>query len=214
MPGPLSARPHRTKGSWVPRLAGVGVIVVLAAGGLGGYLATAHQVPPPPPPRHHHAVLSSKVLKAQTVGIIAFGPDDDHDSFAHDADDHPLMLRAARSGLSFVAIPAAELASGVPVWTADQMAGGSEIFIYTPTGQCLTARRGGLLRLSHCDLSLSQRWRPLDGATSLGQTFAKYASAQTGRCLTAPAKNPGPATLETCGPARLKTQEIAFWWNA
>ena len=43
----------------------------------------------------------------------------------------------------------------------DQMADGSEIFIYTPTGQCLTARHGGLLRLSHCDLSLSQRWRPL-----------------------------------------------------
>jgi len=212
MPGPLSARPHRTEGSWVPRLAGVGVIVVLAAGGLIAYVVTAHHAGPPS--RHRHAVLSSKVLKVQTVGIIDFGPDDDRDAFAHDADDHPLMLRPTRGGLSFVAIPAAELASGVPVWTADQMADGREIFIYAPTGQCLAVRRGGLLRLSHCDLSLSQRWRPLDEAASLGQAFAKYASAQTGRCLTAPAKNPGPATLETCGPARLKTQEIAFWWNA
>jgi len=211
MPGPLSARPHRTKGSWVPRLAGVGVIVVLAAGGLIAYLATADHAAPPH--RHHHAVLSSKVLKVQTVGIIDFGPDDDHDPFAHDADDHPLMLRPTRAGITFEAIPASVLASGVPVWTADQMADGSEIFIYTPTGQCLTAHHGGL-RLSHCDLSLSQRWRPLDEATSLGQTFAKYASAQTGRCLTAPAKDPGLATLADCGPARLKTQEIAFWWNA
>ncbi|HUZ53291.1 MAG TPA: hypothetical protein VMU94_12290 [Streptosporangiaceae bacterium] len=212
MPGPLSARPHRTEGSWVPRLAGVGVIGVLAAGGLIGYLASAHHAAVPP--RHRPTVLSSKVLKIQTVGIIDFGPDDDRDPFAHDADDHPLMLHPTRQGLSFVAIPVAELAAGVPVWTADQMADGSEIFIYTATGQCLTAHRAGRLRLSHCDLSLRQRWRPFDGATSLGQTFAKYASAQTGRCLTAPAKKPGPATLEKCGLARLKTQEIAFWWNA
>ena len=112
-----------------------------------------------------------------------------------------------------MAIPAAELAAGVPVWTADQMADGNEIFIYAATGQCLTAGHGGRLRLAHCDLTLSQRWRPLDTATSLGQTFAKYASAQTGRCLTAPAKKAGVATLQVCGPARLKTQEIAFWWN-
>jgi hypothetical protein len=210
MPGPLSARPHRTEGSWVPRLVGVGVIVVLAAGGLTAYLATATHATPPH--RHHHAVLSSKVLKVQTVGIIDFGPDNDRDPFANDADDHPLMLRPTRAGMSFVAIPASVLASGVPVWTADQMAGGSQIFIYTPTGQCLTAHHGGL-RLAHCDLSLSQRWRPLDEAISLGQAFAKYASAQTGRCLTAPAKDPGLATLAGCGP-RLKTQEIAFWWNA
>jgi hypothetical protein len=186
--------------------------MVLAVGGLIGYLASAHNAAAPQ--RHHrHAVLSSKVLKVQTVGIIDFGPDDDHDAFAHDADDHPLMLRPTRAGVSFVAIPAAELAAGVPVWTADQMADGNEIFIYTATGQCLTAGHGGRLALAHCDLSLSQRWRSLDAATSLGQTFAKYASAQTGRCLTAPAKKAGLATLEVCGPARLKTQEIAFWWN-
>jgi hypothetical protein len=212
MPGPLSARPHRTKGSWVPRLAGVAVIGVLAAGGLIGYLATAHHAAAPR--RHHHAVLSSKVLKVETIGIIDFGPDNDRDAFAHDADDHPLMLRPTRAGIGFVAIPAAVLAAGMPVWTADQMADGRDIFIYTPTGQCLTAHHGGLLRLAHCDLSLSQRWRPLNEATSLGQTFAKYASAQTGRCLTAPAKDPGLATLAACGPPRLKTQQIAFWWNA
>lgn len=212
MPGPLSARPHRTRGSWVPRLAGVGVIVVLAAGGLTVYLASAPHTAVRP--RHRHAVLSSKVLKVQTVGIIDFGPDDDRDPFEHDADDHPLMLHPTREGLSFVTIPDTELAAGVPVWTADQMVDGSEIFIYTATGQCLTAHRADGLRLSHCDLSLSQRWRPLDAAVSLGQTFAKYASAQTGRCLTAPEKKPGSAMLEKCGPARLKTQEIAFWWNA
>jgi hypothetical protein len=212
MPGPLSARPHRAKGSWIPRLAGVGVVVVLAVGGLIGYLVTAHHVAPR---RHHHAVLSSRVLKVQTVGIIDFGPDDDRDAFRHDADDHPLMLRPGRSGLSFVAIPVSALTAGVPIWTANQMADGNEIFIDTATGQCLSAaNRPDGLRLAHCDLDLSQRWRPVDPATSLGQAFAKYANAKTGRCLTAPPKKPGPATLQPCGAARLRTQEIAFWWNA
>lgn len=213
MPGPLSVRPRRTKGSWIPRLAGVAVVVVLAGTGLTVYLVSARQ--PAPVRRHHHAELSAKVLRMQTVGIIDFGPDDDHDQFGHDADDHPLMLRPTPQGPAFVAIPAAELAAGVPLWTADQMADGSEIFIYAATGQCLSAApEPDRIRLAHCDLSLRQRWRPVDSATSLGQEFAKYANAKTGRCLTAPAKGPGLAMLRMCGPPRLKTQEIAFWWNA
>lgn len=212
MPGPLSARPHRAAGSWIPRLAGVGVVGVVAVGGLIGYLVTAKH-PAAHHHRHKHAVLSSKVLKAQTVGIIGFGPDDDKDSFAHDADDHPLMLEPGSGALRFVAIPRGELTAGVPVWTADLMADGNDIFIDTATGQCMTAARH-MIRLAHCDLSLAQRWRPVDAATSLGQAFAKYASASTGQCITAPRGHPGLAALQPCGPPRLKTQEIAFWWNA
>ncbi|HYS31839.1 MAG TPA: hypothetical protein VEM58_06230 [Streptosporangiaceae bacterium] len=212
MPGPLSARPHRSKGSWIPRLAGVGVVALIAAGGLVGYLLSAHHVAPR---KHRHTVLSSRVLKKETVGIIDFGPDDDHDAFARDADDHPLMLQPGQGRLEFVAIPAAELTAGVPVWTANQMSDGSDIFIYTATGQCLSDKHpSDVLRLAHCDLGLSQRWRPLDATTALQQEFAKYANAKTGLCLTAPSKHPGPATLQRCGPPRLKNQEIAFWWNA
>src|SRR5215470_7555039 len=136
MPGPLTARPHRSKGSWIPRLTGVGVVAVVAVGGLVAYLTSAHNVTHH---RHHHhrrAVLSSKVLRMETVGIIDFGPDDDRDPFAHDADDHPLMLQPGHGGLQFAAIPVAELAAGIPVWTADHMSDGSDIFIDTATGQC------------------------------------------------------------------------------
>ena len=213
MPGPLTARPHRSKGSRVPRLTGIGVATLLAVGGLVAYLVSTHHVVQPK--HHHHAVLSAKVVKKQTVGIIDFGPENDHDPFANDKDDHPLMLQPGSVGVDFVAIPVTELRAGVPVWTANLMSDGSDIFIYTATGQCLSlAARGGTLRLAHCDLRLSQRWRPLDGATAVGQAFAKYANAKTGLCLTAPDKHPGPATVQRCGPPSLKTQEIAFWWSA
>lgn len=219
MPGPLSMRPHRTKGSWIPRLAGVGVVVVLTGGGLAAYLGSAHQAAPA---HHRHAALSARVLKAQTVGLIGFGPDDDRDQFANDPDDHPLKLQPVSGGLAFVTISSAELAAGVPMWTANQMADGSDIFIYVPTGKCLNAAHDtGAVTLAHCTLKLSQRWRPLHARTELGQAFAAYANEMTGDCLTAPAPNPGrgpanpgPATLTRCGPARDKTQEIAFWWSA
>jgi hypothetical protein len=213
MPGPLTARPHRSKGSRVPRLTGVSVVAVIAVGGLVFYLTSTHHVVQHK--HHRHAILSAKVLKKQTVGVIDFGPDDDHDVFLNDKDDHPLMLQPGNGGLNFVAIPVSELRAGVPAWTANQMSDGSVIFIYTATGQCLSpASSGGRLRLAHCDLGLSQRWRPVDAAAALGQAFAKYANAETGLCLTAPSKHPGRATLQRCGPPGLKTQEIAFWWSA
>jgi hypothetical protein len=212
MPGPLGARTHRSRGSWIPRLAGISVVVVLAGGGLAGYLASRHS---PVPHMHHHAVLSTRVLTRQTVGIIDFGPEDDGDQVEHTAEDKPLMLQPVRGSLNFVPIPVAELKDGVPVWTADQMADHSEIFIYTATGDCLSAGPGqDQLRLAHCSLGDLQRWRPVDAASTLGQAIAKYQNARTGRCLTAPPKGPGPATLQQCGTPRQRTQEIAFWWGA
>jgi hypothetical protein len=216
MPGRPTARPHRSQGSWIPRLTGIGVVGVLAIGGLVAYLASAHHVAPH---RHHHhhrrAVLSSKVIKKETVGIIDFGPDNDHDVFRGDKDDHPLMLQPGKGGLEFVKIPVAELTAGMPVWTADHMSDGSDIFIYTATGQCLSASaHNATIVLAHCDLGLSQRWRPVDVAAALGQAYAKYASALNGLCLTAPDARPGPAALRTCGSAKRKAQQIAFWWNA
>ncbi len=196
-------------------------MAVLAIGGLVAYLVTTHRSPARQgdQPGHRHTVLSSRVVKAQAAGIIDFGPANDGDDFLNGRDDHPLMLQPSRSGLQFAAIPYAEIRAGVPVWTVDQMAGGSVIFIYSATGRCLTAvpDPAGLrdrLRLAHCDLGLSQRWRPQDAQVALGQAYTRYANAQTGRCLTAPAGQPGPATLQACGKPTPKTQQIAFWWNA
>jgi hypothetical protein len=213
MPSRPTARPRRSQGSWIPRLTGVGVVGVLAIGGLVGYLVSAHHVPQHK--HHRRAVLSSKVVKKETVGIIDFGPDNDRDAFRGDKDDHPMMLQPGRGGLEFIKIPVAELTAGMPVWTADHMSDGSDIFIYSPTGQCLSASaHGDKIVLAHCDLGLSQRWRPIDATSALGQAYAQYASARSGLCLTAPDAHPGPATLQTCGSPKRKAQQIAFWWIA
>ena len=211
MAGRRSARPYRTKGSWVPRLAGVGTVTVLALAGLVVYLATTHHQHQATQKGNGRAALSSRVLKAQNVGIVDFGS----------KEDHPLMLLPQAGRVRFVAIPASGLAAptsgggGVPAWTDNQMADGSDIFIYTPKGECLSAgQASAVVRLAHCDLSPTQRWRPIDAATAHGQAIAKYANAKTGLCLTAPPKNPGPARLAKCGPPGQKTQEIAFWWTA
>jgi hypothetical protein len=219
MPGRRSARPYRTKGSWVPRLAGVGAVTVLALAGLVIYLATTHHQHLASPTRH--TVPSIRVVKAQNVGIVDFGPADDGDAFVGSQADHPLMLLPRAGQVTFVAIPASALAAptsggaGAPAWTDNQMADGSDIFIYTATAQCLSAGLApASIRLSHCDLSLAQRWRPADAAVALGQSVAKYANAKNGLCLTAPRRKPGPARLARCGRPGLKTQEIAFWWTA
>ncbi len=205
--------PHRARGSWTPRLAGVAGIVVLAGGALGIYLGTMHPPHQAPPVRHHHPSLSGKVVAVQSVGIIDFGPDDDGEPWQHDLDDHPLMLMPKGSAVDFTMIPRRELSSGTPEWTADAMRDGSEIFIYVPTGKCLSPLGVHQLRLAHCDLGLAQRWRPVHAQVVLGQATAQYANAKTDTCLTAP-KKPGLASLVKCGKARTKTQEIAFWWSA
>jgi hypothetical protein len=221
MPGRRGARPYRTKGSWVPRLAGVGAVAVVALAGLVIYVATTRNQHGAAPAGNGHSDLSSRVLKIQNVGIVAFGPADDGDPFVGSQEDHPLMLLPRAGQVRFVAIPASALAAptsggaGAPAWTDNQMADGSDIFVYTATGQCLSAGVApASVRLSRCDLSLAQRWRPRDAADALGQAFAKYENAKTRLCLTAPHKDPGPARLAKCGRPRQKTQEIAFWWTA
>jgi len=187
----------------------MGVIVLLAGGGLAIYLGTQHR----PPPAHAAAPPSAKVLRVQTIGLINFGPDDDGDQPGNDPDDHPLMLKLTHRGLTFVRIPRSELAAGVPLWTADQMTDGTDIFIYIPDGRCLTAaHQGRKLQLAHCNLGPSQRWRPMHVATVTGQPIAQFASA-AGSCLTG-GPRPGPARLTACRRARTKSQEIAFWWSA
>jgi hypothetical protein len=187
----------------------VGAVTVLALAGLVIYLATTHHQHQATHKRH--AALSTRVLKVQYVGIVVLGS----------AEHHPLMLLPRAGRVRFVAIPASALAAptsggaGVPAWTDNQMADGSDIFIYTATNQCLSAGLGpASVRLSRCDLSLAQRWRPVAAAVARGQSVSDYANAKTGLCLTAPRKKPGPAWMAKCGRARQKTQEIAFWWTA
>jgi hypothetical protein len=225
MPGSLSMRSRRAEGSWVPRLLGVSVIGVVAVGVLIYLGVSSHQHAPSRKPRvaSRHPNLSARVVAQQTVGLINFGPYDDHDGITNDRDDHPLMLQPAQGNLlRFAPIPPSALASGPPQWTADQMADGTEIFIYNPTGKCLAGTSGAKeAELVRCTAVRNQRWRPVHQAVYAGQAFAAYANAQTGDCLAAPVQptkqdapaQPGPATLATCGPARTKSQEIALWWS-
>src|ERR1022692_3498347 len=220
MPGPRSMHPRRTRGSAIPRMAGVGVVALIAGAGLILYLGSAaHPAAHQAAPRHHapthHSALSVKVLAIQTVGLVDVGPYDDGDSATNDFDDHPLMLRTISSALDFVGIPRSELAAGVPLWTVDQMADSTEIFIYIPTGQCLAAVAGGRqLSLQHCDLGLSQRWRTRARGAAGGLSFDQYKNLAAGRCLAA-AKAAGTAPLlAACGAAHDKSQEIGLWWGA
>lgn len=218
MPGPYATPPHRTKGSWTPRLAGIGVIVVLAGGVLAVYLGTAHGQAPAAHARHHQPPppLASKVAGVQTVGLVDFGVYDDGDAWQNDPDDHPMMLLKIGSTINFVRIPPPEIASGTPEWTADQLTDGGDIFIYVPTGQCLAATDGGKLSLSRCDLAADQRWRELKSEVVLSEPIAQFANLGTGRCLTVPPR-PGLALMTTCANPhfkRFKSQEIAFWWSA
>jgi hypothetical protein len=215
MPGPY-ARPHRTKGSWTPRLAGVAAVVVVAGGVLAIYLGTAKAPDPHKAAfRPRHVKPTAQVVSEQTVGLVLFGPDDNgHHPNHHRRHDHPLMLLKNGNAVDWAAIPRSQVTAGTPEWTADQTAAGAEIFIYIPTGQCLTATSGNQIELTHCDLGVDQRWRSLNAEVVLGQPIAQYLSVETGDCLTAPLKKPGPAVLAPCGPQRTKTQEIAFWWSA
>ncbi len=214
MPDSLRTRPRRTRGSLAPRLIGIGAVAVIAAGALAlAYARSARHAAPPhgPGARHPRAALSAKVARQQPVGLIDFGPYDDSDAWQDDPDDHPLMLVPGGRGMMFAGIPPSELNSGVPQWTADVMADGTDVFVYTPTGQCLTAIGSGL-GLRRCAPVLGQRWRPVHPAIAWGQAFSAFASAANGHCLTAP-RRPGPARLARCGPARTRSQEIAFWWS-
>src|SRR5215469_9746347 len=138
MPGRY-ATPHRAKGSWTPRLTGIGVVVVLAGGVLAVYLGTAHGQAPITRPHHKAHPLASKVASVQTVGVVDFGVYDDGDPWQNDSGSHPMMLVEQADAINFVPIPRSQIVSGTPVWTADHLTDGRDIFIYVQTGQCLTA---------------------------------------------------------------------------
>ena len=82
----------------------MGVILVLAAGGLAVDRASTQQDEPVAHARQHghdgHG-LSSKVRNAQSVGIIDVGPA-----------NHPLKLLPTARGVSWVAIARSEIRAG------------------------------------------------------------------------------------------------------
>jgi hypothetical protein len=206
MPGQRRTVGGRARGSWLARLSGIGLIVVLAAGGVTAYLVTLH------PFGGHSPILPTRVVSYQTVGLVA-------EDAQPPSSGQPTQLRAAHGKPQFSPVSQAELQSGSGQWTADLMVGGSYIFIFLGSDDCLgvTGSAGqARLVLQHCDLQASQRWRRVgNGKVAQDHSFYPYANVADGSCLTRGSELPGPvwvAGLSACTTAGTN-QLLAFWWS-
>jgi Ricin-type beta-trefoil lectin domain-like len=167
MRGKRDAR-SRTRGSWAARLTGIGLAIVLAGVGLAVYLVAGNHAP-------HAPGLPTRVLGTQAVALVNPGPPP-----AAGKSASPEAFLASRADLGFTAADQA----GAD-WTADQMAGGTYIFIYLPDGRCLTAARASAVTLARCNLGAGQRWVRQRLVSSGGLDYWQLRSLSRGRCLTA-----------------------------
>jgi hypothetical protein len=206
MPGQRRTAGPRARGSWLPRLAGLGAVVILAAAAVGALIAIQ-------PARHSAAPLPTRVVGYQTVGLVVA------DTEPGSSAGQLLQLVGAQGAPAFSSLGQAQAAQGAaPHWTADLMAGGSYIFIYLPTGQCLSAvgtAGAARLTLRHCDLDARQRWRRTQLAVvAQAHDFYQYANLGDGSCLTQTGMLPGQvygASLAACAASKPADQLIAFW---
>jgi hypothetical protein len=191
----------------VPILTGLGAIVVLAGAGTAAYLVAFHPAKPV-----HPASLPQRVLGFQTVGLIGQVPSSASASGL-------VQLLSPRAAPAFNPVPQSEAVSGTPEWTADQMAGGTYIFIYLPTGQCLASKGPAgrpALGLRHCDLtSVDQRWQRLGTAViSSGHDFYEFENFGSSKCISQVSATADHAGLGPCDPAKPTSELLAFWWSA
>jgi hypothetical protein len=159
------------------------------------------------------AKLSRKVTSALTVGLYNPGP-------AAPRQQRPLrqMLDSQSGLLTFTAALDPGTQRSLERWTADKMSDDSYIYIFVPSGKCLTASAHNLATvfLANCDLGVTQRWRRVQqGFLNTGLYYWELRSQLNGRCLT----NSGSglqnnnaaqhaAQLEPCGKGRPASQLI------
>jgi hypothetical protein len=208
MPGRRHSRRQRASGSRLARLAGISAAVLIAGGAVAGYLVLHPVIGRGRPP------LPTKVVSFQTVGLIA------QVGQAGSSPGQLLQLLGPADTPQFSPLGQAQEQSGSPQWTADLMAGDSYIFIYLPTGDCLTATGPAgqpKLTLDHCDLGAQQRWRRTTArAVQIqGHDFYQYANVADASCLTEKGELPGAvygAGLQSCSAGTPADQLIGFWW--
>lgn len=197
----------RRRASWLPRLLGIGVVVVLAGAGVIAYVAGVR-----PHAVRHRTTLPSRVVSGQTVGLVT-----------QTASSSPQLLQLldphGRPGFLPLSAGAAA-APGTGQWTANQMADGSYIFIFLPSGDCLTAvgpPARPALTLAHCELTAQQRWRRTSATSQSDQhAFFQYANLADGKCLGETGPQAGGefgAGLTTCSASPDADQFLAFWWS-
>jgi hypothetical protein len=191
MPGKRSAR-SRVRGSWAARLTGAAFAILLAAVGAAVYLVVggAHT-------DNDSSELPTRVLATQAIGL-AYSPSPTTTSGT---------LATAPGGLAFTG----SQSTGAN-WTADQMAGGTYIFIYLQNGQCLGPSRAGSVSLQRCSLQADQRWvRQHSLLSSNGLEYWQLRNLASGRCLTAAgAGGSAAARLKPCLASPGPSQLIAF----
>ncbi len=199
MRGRRNAR-SRVRGSWAARLTGTAFAILLAGAGVAAYLivGAGHA-------SKDASVLPTRVLGTQAISLVSPGG-----PAASGASQAPLALLTSRSGLGFTAA-----APAGADWTADQMAGGTYIFIYLPDGLCLGSARGAAVALQRCNLEAGQRWVRQHAVIGVsGLDYWQLRNLATGRCLTAAgpsgASGGTPARLERCPAAPGSAQLIGF----
>jgi hypothetical protein len=210
MPGRRRSTGQRAPGSRLARLTGISVAVLVAAGAVAAYLVAMH------PGRRQQPPLPAKVVSEQQVGLIA------RVAQPGSSPGQMVQLVDGPSGApQFSPLGQAQQQAGSGRWTADLMAGDSYIFIYIPTGHCLTS--GGpadqpRLTLEHCDLTAQQRWRRTKAPVQFqGHVFYQYENLGDNSCLTETDELPGPvydAGLEACQAGSPASQLIGFFFES
>jgi hypothetical protein len=197
------------RGSLALRVGGTALVIVAAAAVTSALLLAHSGVSA----RKDAATkLSRKVTSALTVGLYNPGPA---------TPQHPRPLRQmldSQSGLlTFTAALDPGTQRSLERWTADKMSDGSYIYVFVPSGQCLSASAHdpATVFLAKCDLGATQRWRHVSlGFLNNGLYYWELRSQLNGRCLA----NPGTplnnsaaqhaAQLEPCDRSRPAGQLI------
>jgi hypothetical protein len=175
------------RGGTAARLAGAGLAVLLAAIGVTAYLIVDRVVDSP---------LPTRVLGTQAIALVSPGPAGPAGWSGTGQAPGTLLDSAGRLAFS------ADVPAGAG-WTADQMAGGTYIFIYLGNGGlCLTspALPASAAVLNKCDLAANQRWvrmGPTVGAGGLD--YWQLRNDADRRCLAA--DSPVAAVSGGSGPA-------------
>jgi hypothetical protein len=189
-----------SRGGWTVRLAGAGLAVLLAAGGVTVYLLVNGA-------GASDATLPTRVLGTQAISLVnpgAAGP-----AAWQGTGQAPGTLLQAAGKLTFSAG-----AQPGAAWTADQMAGGTYIFIYLANGGlCLTAppSPAAAAILVGCDLQASQRWVRQGMTPGLnGLEYWQLRNAADGRCLGAASPASLAAQLQPCQGAPGWRQLVTF----
>jgi hypothetical protein len=179
---------------------GTGFALLLAVAGAAAYLIVGgtHDT-------KDASVLPARVVGTQAVGIVSGGA-------PAQANKGPEALLASRADLVFTAN-----GPGGVQWTADQMAGGTYIFIYLPDGLCLATMQAlhtAAVTLQRCDLQANQRWlRQLPSVGANGLIYWQLRDLGDGRCLASGqtiGKGESAAQLERCQASPGLRQQIAF----